>query len=192
MSPQALYQALLKTPIGESDLLQGLQEHGTHSGFTLVGPAQETEIEKRHRAIGEAQTDFLETQPWAIATRRGKARQDGAFIAYIVFPTTQDALEADKEAASSPLPQVAGVRVVSLRTVPVAGIPSPVTLMNSSRTEPGWGKHGETSLSVRIGNVLVLAGTGAAARTTKGDTRTTLRLARFAVKRLIAIRTQLK
>lgn len=154
-SPQALYSALLKAPVTESQL-----PHGYKS--PLVGKYPLTATAKSHHAVGGVQI---------------QADSGNVAVIYIVFATSADA-KADwananfagttTQAAPSSIPK-----------------PSIVVNTSATGTSGGKKiTFGLTDIACLYGNVIVQAATSSTASTKHGDLAGALALARFAVKHL--------
>ena len=163
-SPQALYFRLLRTPITTSDLPPGYLTAD-------IGIGRLSQRAQKFHAVGEVDVTI-----------------DGghAFIDFIVFPTRAAAI-ADWQDSKSDFHK----NTDSRQPAP-PDLPWPAIIGNSSITgKSGTGKpvtNGVTTLSFTPKNVIVQTFTLATDHTGSGDVPGTIRLARFALRHLHAVR----
>jgi hypothetical protein len=160
LSPKALYQALLETPVETSALPDGYRS-------PRVDPVAPSARAKRHHVVGEVGIS---------STKSGSA---GARMIYIVFPTHADALGDWRD----------GVRVLpKKRLSPPSSVPAPSAMFNERDTlENSAGRRfavGATILAYVKGNLIVEVETTSTGSATEGDRHGAVALAQFALSHL--------
>lgn len=169
--PVALYQALVRTPFGAREIPPGFAARATPSA-TRGGPRQ---------AIGEV--GFRIDGPAHGSTPTIDV------ILYGVLPTDRDAqavFAAGPQAVLNPRDhRITGARITQLLSLPARIVTVQVTNINGSG---GKGIVGYSYCSVRVGSVVVTAGSGIMGDRTTGDTPTAILLARVAMAHLSGVR----
>ena len=160
VSPKALVNRLLTTPIRPSQLPSGYYS-------IKVGVSKPSDNAKKHHEVGEVEADL----------------DSDAGILYFVFPTRADALadwyDADFKKAKSRLPAP-------------ATLPKPSGIFNASISgNNAFGKkvtNGVTFVAFVSQNVILEAFTISTDNTESGDVPGAIKLARFALRHLSAVR----
>jgi hypothetical protein len=159
-APTALYRALVAQTFAD----------GTPTGFPAprrVG-YELSDQARRHHAIGGVEFDL---------------GRDAAII-YLVYPSRSDALSDWKET------DIRSHGTSSLRAP--SGFPAPSVIINYpivGKTDSGKTvTHGISDLVFTAGNVIVQALTLSPDRSDRGDVPASIRLGRFALRRLVALR----
>ncbi len=170
-SPLALYQALVRTSFGARELPPGFTARATPSA-TRGGPRQ---------AIGEV--GFRIDGPAHGSTPTIDV------ILYGVLPTDRDALAvfaAGPQAVLNPRDH----RITGARTTRLLGLPARIVTVQVTNIDGSGGKGivGYSYCSVRVGSVVVTAGSGIMGDRTTGDTPTAIVLARTAMAHLSSVR----
>jgi len=162
VSPQNLYQRLLTSSIPDSALPSGYYSSTT-------GISKPSDNAKRHHVVGEVEINLDNSD---------------AVIDYIVFPTRADAVADWKDA------NMRGHAKSTLTAPP--DFPWPALMINQSITGKNvFGKkvtNGVTFLGFTSKNVIVSAATISTDNTESGDIPGTIRLGRYALKHLQALR----
>lgn len=162
LTPTALYHALLTSPVSDSQLPSGFSQPSVGSR-SLAGSAA------RYHATGEVSIAFHGSDQ----------------VLFVIFPDRQDALASYLHVPESN----------SQHTGQLAApgwLPKPSKILNGyllgKTTNGKTPRYGITAVGSVDGNVLVVAATVSTSSPVHGDVAGAIRLARFAIKHLAAIR----